>query len=124
MDAVGEVSAYVESLDGPDREAVADVLDRARRTVPEATEGRSYGMPALRYRDSPLLSVVATARHVGVYPFSPAVVAALADRLEGFRVTKGSVGFRPGHPLPDDVVERLVVLRREEIDAMHAGRPG
>ncbi|MDO8145036.1 MULTISPECIES: iron chaperone [Isoptericola] len=120
---MGQVTAYVAGLDEPDRSAVADVVARARRLVPEATEGVGYGMPALRYRDSPLLAVVARAHHVGVYPFSPAAIVALADRLADFRVTKGSIAFQPDHPLPGEVVDRLVTLRREEIDALRTRRP-
>ncbi|WP_402465246.1 iron chaperone [Isoptericola aurantiacus] len=115
-----EVSEYVASLDEPARTAVGAIVERARTIVPDAVEGTSYGMPALRYRDSPLISAVLTKKHVGVYPFSPPVVEALAGELDGFRVTKGSIGFAPDRPLPDDVVDRLVTLRRDEIDAMRA----
>ncbi|WP_277210182.1 iron chaperone [Isoptericola croceus] len=115
---MGAVSEYVESLEGPEREAVARVVARAREIVPEVEEGSSYGMPALRYRDSPLISVVRTKKHVGVYTFSPQAIAALAPELHGFHVTKGSIGFHPDRPLPDEVLDLLVQLRRDEIDAM------
>jgi uncharacterized protein YdhG (YjbR/CyaY superfamily) len=114
---MGDVSDYLDTLDGPERDAVARVLDRARSLVPDADEGRSYGMPALRYRGSPLLSVMVTKQHLGLYPFSPEVLAALADDLTGFRTTKGSVSFQPDAPLPDDVLDRIVLARRAEIDA-------
>jgi len=113
---MGEVTDYIESLDGAGRDAVAHVIGRVRELVPEAEEGKSYGMPAMRYRGSPLVSAMQTAKHVGVYPFSPAVVEALAPELAGYRVTKGSVGFRPEAPVPDAVVDRLILLRRDEID--------
>jgi uncharacterized protein YdhG (YjbR/CyaY superfamily) len=121
MTADTDVTEYVASLADPHRAAVARVYDRARRVVPDATEGRSYGMPALRYRGSPLVSVQVTKQHIGLYPFSPQVLEALADRLVGFRVTKGSVAFQPDAPLPDDVVDDLVAARREEIDAAKPG---
>ncbi|MFV2142991.1 iron chaperone [Isoptericola sp. G70] len=117
---MGEVSEYVESLDEPEASAVGRLLARAHEIVPEAEEGTSYGMPALRYRDSPLISVMRTKKHVSVYPFSPPVIEALVTDLDGFQVTKGSVGFRPDRPLPDEVVDRLVRLRRDEIDAMRS----
>ena len=113
---MGEVTDYIRSLEGPARDAVAHVVERARELVPDAEEGMSYGMPALRYRGSPLISAVETKKHVGLYPFSPAVIDALAPELGGYHVTKGSVGFRAEAPLPDAVVDRMVLLRRDEID--------
>lgn len=114
---MGDVTDYLATIDGPERDAVAHVLDRARALVPGAEEGRSYGMPALRYRGSPLLSVMVTKHHLGLYPFSPAVLEGVADHLTGFRRTKGSVSFQPDAPLPDEVVDAIVAARVEEIDA-------
>lgn len=114
---MGEVTDYIGSLDGAARDAVAHVIQRARELVPDAEEGMSYGMPALRYHGSPLISAIETKKHVGLYPFSPAVVEALAPELAGYQVTKGSVGFQPDAPLPDAVVDRMVQLRRDEIDS-------
>jgi uncharacterized protein YdhG (YjbR/CyaY superfamily) len=113
---MGEVTDYIESLDGVGRDVVAHMIERARELVPDAEEGMSYGMPALRYRGSPLFSAIETKKHVGVYPFSPAVVDVVAPELGGYHVTKGSVGFRPEAPLPDAVIDRMILLRRDEID--------
>jgi uncharacterized protein YdhG (YjbR/CyaY superfamily) len=122
MSRMGEVDEYVAGLDEPARSAIAAVYRVARATVPDAVEGRGYGMPALRYRDAALLSVMQAKAHLGLYPFSPAVIAALADELAGFDTAKGTIRFTPRHPLPDDLVERLVSLRRDEIDASVGGR--
>lgn len=122
MSRMGEVDEYVAGLDEPARSAIAAVYRVARATVPDAVEGRGYGMPALRYRDTALLSVMQAKAHLGLYPFSPAVIAALADELAGFGTAKGTIRFTPQHPLPDDLVERLVSLRRDEIDASVGGR--
>ncbi|GAB2472271.1 hypothetical protein GCM10007967_28460 [Xylanimonas ulmi] len=114
---MGDVTDYLATLEGPEHEAVAHVLDRARALLSEVEEGRSYGMPALRYRGSPLISVMVTKQHLGLYPFSPAALEGVADRLAGFRLTKGSVSFRPEAPLPDDVVDAIVRARAAEIDS-------
>ncbi|ANC30161.1 iron chaperone [Isoptericola dokdonensis] len=114
---MGDVTDYVASLTGADHDLVAGVYARARELVPDVTEGRSYGMPALRYRGRPLLSAMSTARHVGLYPFSPGALERSADVLAGLRTTKGSVALDRSAPLPVDVVDRLVIERRDEIDA-------
>ncbi len=107
---------YVASLAGAERDAVARVMDRARELVPDVEEGRSYGMPALRHRGRPLLAVVVTKSHIGLYPFSPPVIAAMAGALAAFDVSKGTIRFRPDAPLPDDALDRIVLARRDEID--------
>ena len=47
--------------------------------------------------------------------FSPAVVDSVRDRLRGFELSKGTIRFTEGEPLPDDVVLDIVRLRVEEI---------
>lgn len=119
---MGDVSEYVASLAGPERAAVERVVERARRLVPDAEEGRSYGMPALRHRGSPLVAVVVTKTHIGLYPFSPPVIEALARDLAPFDCSKGAIRFRPDAPLPDDLLDRIVLARRDEIDLHRARR--
>lgn len=121
MTGMGEVGDYVAGLDEPARSAIDAVYRVARATVPDAVEGVGYGMPALRYRDKPLLAVMQAKAHLGLYPFSPAVIESVADELEGFDTAKGTIRFTPQHPLPVDVVTRIVSRRRDEIDAA-AGR--
>ncbi|QEO14024.1 DUF1801 domain-containing protein [Agromyces intestinalis] len=117
---MGDVSDYLNELDGADRALIGAILTRAAELVPEASEGRSYGMPALRYRDSPLLSVMSTKDHIGLYPFSPGVIDAFAGELDGYSRSKGTIRFTAEHPLPSSLVERIVLARRDEIDAAKA----
>jgi uncharacterized protein YdhG (YjbR/CyaY superfamily) len=113
---MGELTAYVESLPPPQREVLQRVVDAARRAAPDAEEGRSYGMAALRLAGKPLVGVTAAARHLSLFPFSPAVVEAVAPDLEGYSLSKGTIRFTVDRPLPDGVVERVVDLRRAEIE--------
>ncbi|WP_036961812.1 iron chaperone [Promicromonospora kroppenstedtii] len=115
-----EFTRYIAGLDGPAKDAVEHIRSRALELVPDADEGMSYGMAALRYRGSPLISARATAKHIGLYPFSPPAIDALAPDLAGFSTSRGTVRFTPDNPLPDDVLDRLVLFRRDEIDAMRS----
>lgn len=114
---MGEMSDYIAGLDATERDLIERIRARAVSLVPEAVEGVSYGMPALRYRDSPLVSVMSAKGHIGLYPFSPAVVTAVEGELEGYSWSKGTIRFTPEHPLPDSLVDRIILLRRDEIDA-------
>ncbi len=93
----------------------------ARAVVPDAEQGKGYGMPALLYRGKPLLSVLRAKKHIGVYPFSPEAVSAVAAQveaagIEGTSIDKGTIRFQPEHPLPDEVVLTLVRHRRAQIE--------
>jgi uncharacterized protein YdhG (YjbR/CyaY superfamily) len=113
--AMGAVDDSLADLPEPERGSLQHVIDTARAMVPEAVEGMSYGMPALKLDGKPLIGIVAAAKHLSVFPFSPAVIDAVAGRLEGYSLSKGTIRFTPDHPLPDDVLEDIVRLRRAEI---------
>jgi uncharacterized protein YdhG (YjbR/CyaY superfamily) len=110
------VRDYLATLGEPERAAYERVLVAARAEVPDAEEGTSYGMPALLHRGRPLLGLHAARSHLGLYPFSPAVIDALRDRLEGFSLSKGTIRFGVDQPPPDAVIRELVALRAREID--------
>jgi uncharacterized protein YdhG (YjbR/CyaY superfamily) len=112
VDAVDE---YLSGLDDPARLALERVRDVALAVAPEAEQGRSYGMAALRLRGKPLLGLLAARQHLSIFPFSPEVVDAVRDRLDGYELSKGTIRFTADHPLPDDVLRDVVRLRTEEI---------
>jgi len=113
---MGTVDDYLTDLDPPDRSVIGHVYELARELVPEAEQGKGYGMPALVYRGKPLISVMRAKKHIGVYPFSPAAVSAVAEQLPASDVAKGTIRFQPDQPLPDDVVRTLVASRKAQID--------
>jgi uncharacterized protein YdhG (YjbR/CyaY superfamily) len=113
---VGEYSDYLAGLDEPARGILTGITDRVRALVPDAEEGTSYGMAALRYRGRPLFAAVETKDHLSAFPFSPAVVEAVAPELEGYSLSKGTIRFGVDQPLPEGVIDRMVELRRAEID--------
>ncbi|WP_104173492.1 iron chaperone [Arthrobacter sp. Y81] len=112
---MGTVDDSLAALPEPQRGCLQRVIDIARAVVPEAVEGVSYGMPALKVEGKPLLGVVAAAKHLSIFPFSPAVIDAVANRLGGYSLSKGTIRFTSDHPVPDDVLEEIVRLRRAEI---------
>jgi hypothetical protein len=52
---MGEVTDYIAGLDEPALSLLERYRERAMAVVPEAEEGTSYGMAALRYRGRPLI---------------------------------------------------------------------
>jgi len=112
---VTELTDYLATLSGPTRDAVAHVYERARTLVPEAIDGVGYGMPALVLDGRPLVSVMVARTHIGLYPFSSAAIDPVRDELGGFSTSKGTVRFSSQRPVPDAVLDRIVLARRDEI---------
>jgi uncharacterized protein YdhG (YjbR/CyaY superfamily) len=114
---MGEVTDYIAGLEEPARTVLERYRARALAAVPEAEEGTSYGMAALRYRGRPLISVVSTKQGYSVFPFSPAVVERVIAEFAGFESTKGGIKFTDKRRLPAKAFDALVARRRDEIDA-------
>lgn len=115
--AAGPLSAYLATLGEPARGILSGIADRARELLPDVTEGVSYAMPALLYRGRPLLAVRETARHLALYPYSGAVVTAVAPLLDPGSFSSGAIRFSAQRPLRGDAIDRVVLARRDEIDA-------
>lgn len=112
---MGTVDEAMAKVDEPDRGCLQHVVEIAMSLAPDATQDMSYGMPALKIDGKPLFAAVAAARHLSIFPFSSAVVEAVAGRLEGYSLSKGTIRFTAGHPVPDDVEAEIVRLRLAEI---------
>jgi uncharacterized protein YdhG (YjbR/CyaY superfamily) len=112
MESIDETLA---GLPQTEHEALQRVIDIARRLAPQAVDGVSYGVPALKVAGKALIGVSANAHHLSIFPFSPAALDVVRAELEGFSVSKGTIRFTPEHPLPEPVIERLVEARLAEI---------
>jgi uncharacterized protein YdhG (YjbR/CyaY superfamily) len=108
---------YLATIPEPQQAELQRIRRFVRRTVPEAEEGTSYGMPAFRYKQRPLLGFKASKNHLSVFPFSPEAIEAARDSLTGFDLAKGTVRFTPEQPLPEPALEQLLRHRMSEIDS-------
>ncbi|MHA7140211.1 iron chaperone [Arthrobacter sp. CAL618] len=112
MDSLDEA---VAALGQPERECLERLIAVARAAAPDAVAGVSYGIPVLKVGGKPLIGVTASARHLAVHPFSPAVVDQVRGRLGDYSLSTGTIRFTPEHPLPATVVVEIVRARRAEI---------
>ena len=110
------IDAVLAGLPDDQRRALQALREAIAAAAPDAVEAMSYGAPAFRYRDHPLVSFNAAKHHCALYVMSPAVIAAHAAELAGFDTTKGAIRFTPDRPLPDEVITKLVRARVAETD--------
>jgi uncharacterized protein YdhG (YjbR/CyaY superfamily) len=108
---------YLARLSAREQAGLERIREVVRNAVPEAEEGTSYGLPAFKYKDRPLLGVRASKNHLSVFPFSPEAIEAARDSLAGFDLSKGTVRFTPDKPIPDSALEQLLRHRVDEIES-------
>lgn len=106
---------YLASYPACAREMLESLRQAIREAVPDVTETIGYGMPAFRYKGRTLVYIGAFKDHAGFFPTASGV-AAFQKELSGYSVSKGTVRFPFGEPLPLDLVKRIAAFRRDEID--------
>jgi uncharacterized protein YdhG (YjbR/CyaY superfamily) len=111
-----EVEDYVANLAEPERSRIAEIYSYARKVVPVAVEGTTYGMPALLYKSKGLIAVMSTSHHIGIYPFGNLAELADAVAASGLETTKGSIHLLDGQRLPTDLLEQFLLRRVAQID--------
>ena len=114
---MGTVTDYLAAREGDTRRALEHVIAVAREVAPDATEGESYGMPALLYRGKGFAAAMEAKQHLGLYPFSGSVLPSLAAELGDFDWSPGALQFSAEHPVPDDLLRRIFNERMSQIDA-------
>lgn len=110
-----EIDAYLKALDEPKRSTLEQLRATILEVVPDAEQGISYGLPAFRVRGTVVAGFAAFKNHLSYLPHSGSVLPALADAVEGYGGTKGSLHFPIDSPLPKPLVERLIAVRLREI---------
>ena len=111
-----QIDSYLAGLPDDQRRALQRLRQMIAAAAPEAIEAISYGAPAFRYRDKPLVCYSAAKNHVSFFPMSPAAIEAHQDLLTPWSTSKGTIRFTEEHPLPEEVVATLVKARMNELD--------
>ena len=115
--ATAQIDATLAGLPADQRAALQTLRQTIAAAAPEAEETISYGMSAFRYHGRALVAYAAFKAHCSLFPMSSALIEAHRDELVGFVTAKGTLRFTPEHPLPSDLVVRIVRKRMAQIDA-------
>ncbi len=107
---------YLATVCDPQRAELERIRRLVRHTVPDSEEATSYGMPAFKYKQRPLLGFRVSKNHLSVFPFSPEAIEAARVELAGFDLSKGTIRFTPDKPIPESALEQLLRHRLVEIE--------
>ncbi len=117
------VEAYLAKVPPRHRAALEDLRATIKEAAPDAEEVVSYQMPAFRHHGA-LVYYAAFRDHCSLFIGSVTTQRKFAAELRPFVAGKGTVHFTPDHPLPRDLVRRIVRARvAENEDHEAAKRP-
>lgn len=106
------IDAYINTFP----EEVQGILEKVRQTIqkaaPEATEAISYQIPTFKLFGN-LVHFAAFKNHIGFYPGARAIEI-FADELSAYEVSKGTIQFPKGQPIPFPLIQKIVKHRVKE----------
>jgi uncharacterized protein YdhG (YjbR/CyaY superfamily) len=109
-----EIDAYLAALPDDIQSSLERVRNIIRETAPECTERISYKIPIFRLGKD-LVGMSAQKNHCALHSMSPSLMKALAEELEGEKVSGATIHFNPEKPLPKELVERIARERMREV---------
>lgn len=110
------VDEYLARVQPKYRKALQQLRKTIKAAAPDATEVISYQIPAFR-QNGLLVFYAAFQDHCSFFVGSLRTQRKFADELKPFKAAKagkGTIHFTPDHPLPADLVTRIVKARVAE----------
>jgi uncharacterized protein YdhG (YjbR/CyaY superfamily) len=114
-DGAAKVDAYLAALPAEQAASLQELRETILAVVPNPEEAISYAIPGVKYKGKGLVWYAAFKAHCSFFP--GAKVQDYAAELDGYAIHKGTVQFTPDHPLPTDLVQRMVRHGMTDIDA-------
>jgi uncharacterized protein YdhG (YjbR/CyaY superfamily) len=112
--AGAQVRRYMASQPAKQRTALRTVRAAIRATAPKAVEHFSYGIPGFRLEGRPLVWYGAFRQHVSLYPVTAPIRRALADDIEGYETSTGTLRLPLDKPMPVALIRKIVRVRVRE----------
>jgi len=112
--AAVQVRRYVSSQPAKHRAALRTVRAVIRATAPKAVEHFSYGIPGFRLDGRPLVWYAAFKQHISLYPVTAPIRRTLADDIEGYETSTGTLRLPLDEPMPVSLIKKIVRARVRE----------
>ena len=103
------IDEYLEALPQDQRRALEKLRAQIHAAAPNAEEYIGYGLAGFKVAGRPLIYMGAAKNHCAIY--GARADAAVADKLKGFKQSKGTIQFTPDKPIPAQVVKQIVKAR-------------
>ncbi len=107
------VDEYLEELPDPICQLLQNIRAVILDTAPDAQEVISYRMPAYKFHGM-LIGFAAFANHCSLFLWKKDSLHQFAQDLKEFSLSEGTIRFTLEHPVPLDLVRKIVAARMNE----------
>ena len=106
------VDDYLAALPEEARATLEKIRKAIKAAAPKATEGISYQMPMYK-QNGMLMGFAAFKNHCSIFPGAKPMET-YKDELKAYKISKGTIRFPIGKPLPAALVKKLIKTRIAE----------
>lgn len=85
-----------------------------RSKIPDAIETISYGVPAYKLNNKPVIYFAGYKNHISIYP-APREEKEFKNELSIYKGGKGTIQFPNDKPVPYELIERIVDFRLSQL---------
>src|SRR6478752_4479643 len=101
MKTYKDIDSYIAEFPAEVQEVLQKVRRTIQKTVPEAKEKISYGIPTF-YLNGNLVHFAGYANHIGFYPGAGPIIE-FKEKIKAFKTSKGTIQFPLNEPIPFDL---------------------
>lgn len=101
------IDEYIEAQPREAQSYLNQIRETIKRAIPEAQERISWSMPTY-WKGRNIIHFAGFKKHIGLYP-GPEAVAEFAERLKGYKTSKGAVQLPLDKPLPLELIAEIAV---------------
>ena len=114
MKTIETVDMYIASLSKENWQKIHVLRELVYTLCPDAQESMSYGMPAYKYHNKPLIYFAVFMHHIGIYA-TPTAHEKFAKQLAWYKQGKWSVQIPLDQDLPLDLIKNMIVFNMGKI---------
>jgi uncharacterized protein YdhG (YjbR/CyaY superfamily) len=114
------IDEYLAVLPEDQRRALRTLRAQIKAAAPSAEEYIGYGLAGFKVNGRPLVYMGAAKNHLAIY--GARSDSALAEKLKGWKQSKGTIQFTPDKPIPAAVVKMIVKGRLAALEERLAAK--
>ena len=112
---MSQIDDYLDKVTASQKTQLERIRQIVISYVPDAKESISYGMPAFKYKNKPLLYFGAFKNHMSVFPTS-GPTKQLGSKLSNFLTSQGTLQFTENNPIPESLLKEVLKVRINAIN--------